>query len=67
MMYEKVVKRVEIEDLVLKSGGLVIENVVAFDGRNLDDGDYERLSDLLDEVGYEMIEFEGEKCVLRLK
>ena len=57
----------EIRELVEKSGGMVIENVVVFDGIRMGDEDYERLSDLLDDVGYEMIECEDEKCVLRIK
>lgn len=57
----------EIRELVEQNGGMVIENVVVFDGMKMDDDDYDRLSDLLDEVGYEIIEVEDEKCVLRIK
>ena len=59
--YEEIVKLVE------ENGGEVIGVVVIFDGNKMNDEDYERLSDLLDEVGYEMIDCEDEKCVLRLK
>ena len=65
---EKVKKYDEIVEIIEKWGGMRIGSLVVFDGLKIeDDDDFERLSELLDEVNPQIVDCEDEKNVLRLK